>query len=105
MGHYSLVLEEQIIPDLHSLLWKGTREKVSHLLKSCGSPPKHSWETSSLGTSTAWGTPRARAVLGTQGVHIFLLKEGQEQTDWDVHRLHVTGQHGVSREPWRLTFT
>lgn len=102
MGHYSLVLEEQIIPDLHSLLWKGTRE-VSRLLKSCGSPPKHSWETSSLGDSL--GYPQSKSSAGDPGCVHSLLKEGQEQTDWNIHRLHVTGQHGVSREPWRLTFT
>lgn len=102
MGHYSLVLEEQIIPDLHSLLWKGTRE-VSRLLKSCGSPPKHSWETTSLGDSL--GYPQSKSSAGDPGCAHSLLKEGQEQTDWNIHRLHVTGQHGVSREPWRLTFT
>ena len=102
MGHYSLVLEEQIIPDLHSLVWKGTRE-VSRLLKSCGSPPKHSWETTSLGDSL--GYPQSKSSAGDPGCAHSLLKEGQEQTDWNIHRLHVTGQHGVSREPWRLTFT
>lgn len=103
MGYYSLVLEKQVIPDLHSLLWKGTREMVSHLLKSCGSPPKNSWETSSLGDSL--GYPQSKSSAGDPGCARSLLREGQEGTDWNVHMLHVTGQHGVSREPWRLTFT